>query len=117
MILRELAARLGCELRGDGDVEITGMSSALELDSGVGDVAVSQRAGSIALDLGVGTAVVRAPAAEMKSAAVGYQPTSVVNRRAQAMEVRRQRWATSAHYGHSFGGLGRCLATHITTGG
>ena len=64
-----IPARLAVEMdHGVGDVEITGMSSALELDSGVGDVAVSQRAGSVALDLGVGTAVVRAPVAEMKSA-------------------------------------------------
>jgi hypothetical protein len=65
----QIPARLAVEIdHGVGDVEITGMSSALELDSGVGDVAVRQRAGSIALDLGVGTAVVRAPAAEIKSA-------------------------------------------------
>jgi hypothetical protein len=65
----EIPARLAVEMdHGVGDVEITGMSSALELDSGVGDVAVTQRAGSIALDLGVGTAVVRAPAVEVKMA-------------------------------------------------
>ncbi len=36
MILRELAARLGCELRGDGDVEITGVAGIEE--AGPGDL-------------------------------------------------------------------------------
>ena len=63
MILRELAARLGCELSGDGDVELSGVAGIEE--AGPGDLTfVAHRRYAAHLARTKAAAVVLAPGQE-----------------------------------------------------